>query len=319
MHLGQEIYSFFFKYGIYGIFGLFFSSIILSIIIFKTINISKKYNINFYDDFLNKITNNKIIINLIKIIVNIFLLISFYIMVAGFSEYVNQIINIEFLINIKLISIIFFLFFCYFIFNKKIEKIIKINSILIPFIIIIFILFGLKNISNINYNNLLIYNNNYNWIFSALFYVGYNSIALISFTTISHKLIKNKKNIYFISIIMGIIFFSLGSIIYFLLLNTENQGIPMLDVAIKFGGIYKYLYGVILLIAIFTTAISCGYSFLKNICKENNIKKYKIINLVTCILGIPISLLGFKNLINTIYPIFGVIALIQIYFLFKSK
>lgn len=93
--------------------------------------------------------------------------------------------------------------------------------------------------------------------------------------------------------------------------------IPMLYIANKFGGIYKYLYSITILIAIFTTAISEGYSFLENVSK-NNKKIYKSLNIIMCILAVPISLVGFANLVNIVYPIFGVIGMIQIIYILKN-
>ena len=50
---GQEIYLFFFSYGIIGIIGILISSIIIGFAIWKTFCIIHKYNINNYKEFLN--------------------------------------------------------------------------------------------------------------------------------------------------------------------------------------------------------------------------------------------------------------------------
>ncbi len=307
MHLGQEIYSFFYSFGVWGIFGIAIASIFLGVIIYKTLLISKKYNLNNYDELLNKIINNKIIKNIIKIIINIFLISSFYIMIAGFSAYFYQ----EYYIN-KVISAVFLVVLCYITFNKNAEKIIQINTILIPIIIIIFIFFGINNINNIENKNIIKINNNFLWIFSGIIYTSYNSITLIGLTGIMSKYLGSKKDCLKVAILTATIFMMLAMIIYLLLINMNSQvEIPMLYIANKFGRLYKILYSIIILIAIFTTAISEGYNFLTNISK-NNKKIYKIMNVVMCTLGIPISLVGFANLVNVIYPIFGIIGLFQI-------
>ena len=307
LHHGQEIYSFFYSFGKYGILGIIVSSILLGIIIYKTLIISKKYNLNNYNELLDKIINNQKIKKIIKIIINIFLISSFYIMIAGFSAYFYQEYNIN-----KIISSLFLVILCYFTFNKNAEKIIEINTILIPIIIIIFIIFGINNINKIENQNILEKNNNLLWIISAVIYTSYNSITLIGLTGIMSKHLKNKRNCIEVAILTSIIIMSLGIIIYLLLINMDKQvEIPMLYIANKFGGIYKYLYSITILIAIFTTAISEGYNFLENISK-NNKKIYKTINAIMCILAVPISLLGFANLVNVIYPIFGIIGIIQI-------
>ena len=286
---------------------------LLGIIIYKTLIISKKYNLNNYNELLNKIIKNKKIQKIIKIIINIFLISSFYIMIAGFSAYFYQ----EYKIN-KIISSLLLVILCYITFNKKAEKIIQINTILIPIIIIIFIIFGINNINKIENNNLIQANNNYLWIISAIMYTSYNSITLIGLTGIMNKHLKNKKNCIEVAILTAIIITSLGIIIYLLLINMDKQvEIPMLYIANKFGGIYKYLYSITILIAIFTTAISEGYSFLENVTK-NNKKIYKNLNIIMCILAVPISLVGFANLVNIVYPIFGVIGMIQIIYILKN-
>ena len=56
---GQEIYIFFFKYGINGLVGITISSLILGIIISKTLKIIKENNIQNYKEFLDIIINKK--------------------------------------------------------------------------------------------------------------------------------------------------------------------------------------------------------------------------------------------------------------------
>ena len=314
MHLGQEIYSFFYSFGIYGIFGIIIASIFLGMIIYKTLIISKKYNLNTYNELLNKVIKNKIIENIIKTIIDIFLISSFYIMIAGFSAYFYQ----EYSIN-KIISSLFLVILCYITFNKNAEKIIQINTILIPIIIIIFILFGINNINNIEGKNIIKTNNNFLWIISGIIYTSYNSITLIGLTGIMNKYLKNKKDCLKVAILTSIIFMALAMIIYLLLINMDiNVEIPMLYVANTFGNPYKILYSIIILIAIYTTAISEGYNFLANVSK-NNIKTHKLANIIMCALGIPISLLGFANLVNVIYPIFGIIGMLQISAILYNK
>ena len=314
MHHGQEIYSFFYIFGKWGILGIIIASVLLGIIIYKTLIISKKYNLNSYNELLNRVVNNQKIKKIIKIIINIFLISSFYIMIAGFSAYFHQEYNIN-----KIISSIALVILCYITFNKNAEKIIQINTILIPIIIIIFIIFGINNINKIENSNIIENNNTFLWIISAIIYTSYNSITLIGLTGIMNKYLKNKRECIEVATLTSSIIMALGIIIYLLLINMDKQvEIPMLYIANKFGGIYKYLYSITILIAIFTTAISEGYSFLENVSK-NNKSIYRIINIIMCTLAVPISLLGFANLVNIIYPIFGIVGMIQIIYILISK
>ena len=75
---GQEVYLFFYSYGIRGIIGIFISSILMGVIIYKTLILVKENEINNYRDFLNLIikkkeSNNFLNIkNIVNIIINMF-------------------------------------------------------------------------------------------------------------------------------------------------------------------------------------------------------------------------------------------------------
>ena len=128
---GKEIYLFFNRYNSNGLIGIILASMILGIITYKTLYLIKKYNINKYEELLNIITKNKIMVNIIKTIVNIFLLIGFFIMIAGFAAYLEQELKINKIIGSMLIA-----FLCYITFNKDIEGIAKVSIALIPIIIV---------------------------------------------------------------------------------------------------------------------------------------------------------------------------------------
>ena len=84
-----------------------------------------------------------------------------------------------------------------------------------------------------------------------------------------------------------------------------------------FGTGYKYLYGLIILGAIITTAISDAFGFLNNVAKDK--KKYNILNKVICSTSVLVSSFGFSNLVNNIYPVFGILGIIQLILILKCK
>lgn len=191
MHHGQEIYTFFNRYGIKGLIGLIFSMFLMSYIIYKTFKISLYKNANIYQDFLidilpYKLKNNKILVLTINNIINLFLLISFNIMVAGFSTYFSQELSFPKIIGGLLITIISFITF-----YKGIEGVIKINTYLIPSLIVLIIFLGIKKIETIEIikeNIKSLY-----WIISGVLYASYNSITLIPILISLREELNNKK------------------------------------------------------------------------------------------------------------------------------
>ena len=159
------------------------------------------------------------------------------------------------------------------------------------------------------------------WIISSILYASYNSVTLISMLIPMKKYINSKKNIIFISLMCMIIIFVLALIIYSLI-DTINGDISKIDLPVvyavgKFGEMYKYLYGVIIISAITTTAISSAYGFLNNI--SDTQKKYKRYNLLICITSVFVAFIGFSNLVNILYPLFGFLGLVQLIFILKCK
>lgn len=108
---GQEMYVFFFSFGIKGFIGILISSIFMGIVIYQTLKILNKYEIKNYKEFLeillskNKNTNIK---NIVNLLVNTFILVTFFIMIAGFGAYFEQEFSINSLMRKYHVSYIMF-------------------------------------------------------------------------------------------------------------------------------------------------------------------------------------------------------------------
>ena len=93
---GQEIYLFFYRFGAKGILGIVFCNVLMGMVIYKTLYTVYKKNINSYKEFLDVVFKfkNKFkcfnIISIINFIINIFLIVTFFIMIAGFGAYFSQ-------------------------------------------------------------------------------------------------------------------------------------------------------------------------------------------------------------------------------------
>lgn len=190
---GQEIYTFFNKYGEYGLIGLTISIALISVIIYKTFKNVMENKIDSYQEFLinimpQKLKNNKILIFTINNIINIFLLISFNIMVAGFATYFFQELSIS-----KWIGAIIIAMLAFSIFSKSINGVIKINTYLIPTIIVLIVFLGINKINTIEIFE-QVDNTSLYWIISSILYTSYNSITLIPILVSLKNQISTKKD-----------------------------------------------------------------------------------------------------------------------------
>ena len=311
---GKEIYLFFYRYGIHGLIGICICSILMGYLFYKTFLIIKNYNVKNYNDFLNVIFKNKFLKETNKILINIFLLISFFIMIAGFGAFLKQNFNINYTIGTSIITAI-----CFIVFLNDLKGLSKINSILVPILIFFIIVIGmisLKNIESVlcirnNATEINLYNN---FFLQSIIYSSYNFILLIPIIVNFYDKL-NKKNIVRISVISVLIFSVLLLSEYFLLalkngIEISKLEMPAIYIVGTMSSLLKKIYGIIILFSIITTAVSEGMGFLKvlNINKNDNWK----VSLMMCISGMIVSYLGFGTLVKILYPAIGVMGLMQI-------
>lgn len=311
---GQEIYLFFFSYGKKGILGIIVSSILLGIIIYKTIVIIKEKQITTYKEFLENIIPEKIrkekILEIINTIINIFILITFYIMIAGFGGYLAETIEIPQIIGSSILAII-----CIIIMSKETKGIVKVSEAIVPILILFIIIIGIYTLSSTNIinkiNEMEIVKGS-NWLVSGVIYASYNSILLIPVLISINKII-TKKEISKTAIIITLTTFILAISIFISMLkidvNIRKLEMPVSYVINTQLPKLKIAYGIVILTSILTTAISLIAGLMQNVKKQNN---KKIILYLICISSIPISQIGFSALIQLLYPIFGYIGILQI-------
>ena len=303
---GKEIFTFFNVHGLYGLIGLLISISIIGVVIYKTLKIIIQNNISSYSDLINTISSRLHFINTIFCnIVNIFLAISFVVMVAGFSAYFAQEFNLPNIYGAAVIAILSF-----FTFLNSIKGMVKINKVFIPFLIFIILFLGLKN-----FNSILCFEFNYgiskfNWFISSLLYASYNLIVIFPILIGMKNYIKNLKQAKLISMLVCLCLFFVACTLFllnnFYFMQIKNLDLPTIFIASNLGHICKYICGIAILGAIFTTAISSGYGFLSNLSITNR-KIYITVTTFMCLLSILLSNLGFSNLLNLLYPILGFI------------
>lgn len=322
---GQEMYLFFFSYGMKGLIGIVVSCTLMGLIIYKSLCLIDKYNIRTYKEFLEMFIRPKEnesffnLKNIVNTVINIFILVTFFIMIAGFGAYFEQELGIGSLVgSIVLASL------CFFIFMTSIKGVVKANEILVPILIMFVVVIGIMNIVKINLpelDNYVVRTNFSSYLLSAILYCSYNSILLLPVLITLKDYLRDKKQIGAIAGISTVISIVLSFVIFLLLVRVDvdiaNLEMPAVYVVSHMFKFLRLAYGFIILGSIFTTAISLGASFLQNVCKSK--RSYTQVALFMCITSVLVSNFGFSNLINSLYPIFGYLGIVQILSLLCKK
>lgn len=312
---GQEIYSFFYIYGVKGLIGIIITFILISLTIYKSLKIICKNDINNYDEFLKIFIKKERVTKVINKILNILLLVTFYIMVAGFGAYFQQEIGISQIIGSTILAIL-----CVIIFFKDVKCVLKVSRFIVPILIVFIIIIGGINLFDMNYE-IEIPLSKGRWLLSSISYCSYNMILLIPVLISIRKQITKESNIKYITILSGNFMIIMSVMVYMLLtkidVDISTLQMPIVYLISNFYGHFKIIYAFIILASIFTTAISIGMGLLQNISK--NKKSYTQFVLFMCITSLIICNFGFSKLVNFVYPFFGYIGIIQLNFIIKEK
>lgn len=277
--------------------------------LYFVLNYIKKYRIKNYDEYINKLFNkNKFLSYLNENIITIFLLFTFYIMELGFINLLFQQYNISKYIGMAIISIS-----VYFVLIGNVKNVIKVNVFLVPILILAMLYISISGITKFSNTELnLLTNNNNMFIIDAILYASYNFIMLLPLLVSinDEKITKKEIKIVCISIFIILV---ISSILILILLNyfdISNIEIPIIYIS-NFINNESVIIGVILiLLAIFTSIICVGYSFLNNISKSKKIYKRNLI--IMCLFSFLIVNFSFASTMKVTYTFLGVLGFIQI-------
>ncbi|MBE5821551.1 MAG: hypothetical protein E7311_03060 [Clostridiales bacterium] len=304
---GREIYTFFNIYKDNIVFILISTFLVFYFTIYYTLKLSYKSKIYNYNQLTNKLFGKRIN-KVVDKILNIFLLIIFSIMVAGFGEFMYTVLGIP-----KIWGSLVLLIICFITLLNNIEGIMKVSVFIVPIIILSII--GLF-IFEVNSNNILIKENieaiNF---FSGIIYASYNLVIAIPVIVSSSKIIENVREIKYISLISSSILLVLIILIYLILEEymyiIKNISMPLLYIARLVNNSMYILYLIVIAISIYSTAVSTQYSLVQKYNKE----RYILAILATGILSLIISFISFNKLIDICFPIIGWIGIIQTFYI----
>jgi len=318
---GQEIAQFFGGYGLKGLYGIIVAGVLFGFIgSFLLIKVYE-HRIISYSDWLGPLFG-KPFQWIVESILTILLLSWYCVMLAGSGALFEEQMGLTREMGIWLMSSITFTTFLF-----SMKGLALMNEILVPVLVIGIIFVG----GLVIYNNPIIISdevgitlqmNTGNWLTSALLYVSYNSIGAVMVMSSLYPIINHKGTAIGGGMMGGM---GLGLLAFFLLLPililyTDIQGveIPMMAIAAKFGGTIRILYGGLLWFAMLTTAAANGFVVIQNIERKFKLN-HPLVCLFFCIGAVPLASFGFKNLVRTLYPLFGYIGIILFVIMIYKK
>ncbi|GIM28991.1 transporter [Clostridium polyendosporum] len=323
---GKEITQFFTSYGYKSFIGIILCGIFYICMCSIISRISIRYNLNSYSELINIVSPN-FLGKITGFITTFYLVSSASIILAGSGAIMNQFFGIPKIIGTLIMATLALLTLM-----KETSGLIEINSLIVPSLIIVtstililYLMFYRDIITLDHMKNLGAKKDE--WWLSTILYAGYNILCCSGvLVPLSTEMKKTK------TMILGITLGSIGLTILCLFINLMlmlNQPyiyqyeIPLLYITNRFGKLMQLMLLIIIWLEMFSTEVSDVYSISKTLDRTFKLK-YKYGIFLVIVIALPISQIGFTNLISTLYPIFGALSLFFIcqcicFYIYKMK
>lgn len=309
---GKEITQFFTSYGYKSFIGILLCGLMYIFLCNLISKLSCQFNLKSYNEIINLVSPG-FLGKITDFITSFFLLSSSAIILAGSGALLHQYFGISKWVGIILMSILSIITLL-----KDTKGLVSINSFIVPclitVILTIFSLYLLFYRDNLTISNLqTISYERKHWLISALLYGGFNVLCCSGVLVPLSNEIRDKTSLKY-----GIILGSLGLTILSILINVMlmlnkpyiyKYEIPLLYITNRFGKSIQIVLLIIIWLEMFSTEVSDIYSIGKTLEQAFKIPFKKSIFIVLAI-AIPISQVGFSNLITVLYPAFGAVSMI---------
>jgi len=309
---GQEVLQFFTLYGRTGFIGIILATVLFCYFGISIMKISRDLKADSHLELVKFAAGPRLGVLLDWLITLSFIGV-LVVMAAGSGAIAEEHFNLPPLYGSLAIIILSFLTVI-----SGVNNVIKAIGIVVPFLLIIVLgvaVFSILNdpltIKKIGILESLEAPVTRSWLFSSFLYVSYNILLAVAILTPLGVEAQNKKNL-----ICGGILGGLGLGIGVLAISLAIISgvpeilpfqVPMVFLAYRLNPLLAFVYGIILFLEIYTTAVSILYGFVARIA-YTKIMRF-IWAAIACAGAIFAGQLGFSKIITTIYPLMGFVGL----------
>ncbi|RJQ32518.1 MAG: hypothetical protein C4589_00590 [Peptococcaceae bacterium] len=150
------------------------------------------------------------------------------------------------------------------------------------------------------------------WLWASILYVSYNMVVPVAVLSSLGRTVPLKTGV--IGGALGGLGLGLAAALIFLVnlsFYPEIAGyqVPLLFAAGRLGSVFQWALGLLIWLAIFTTAIADAHGFASRLSPGGGIR-YRLFGIGACLLVLPLANFGFASLVRVFYPFFGYAGLI---------
>ena len=317
---GREVVEFFTGYGVWGIGGSIVSAFLFAFVGMQIAQISSRMQAKSHNQVLARLfgtTGGA----LIDVILNFFLYGVGVIMLAGAGAALGQQFGWAPITGSIVMTVLVILTLC-----LNLKSIIYLISAVIPFLLLIIIAIMVYAVFNGNFDvahqdahaaqfsviNLLGWTVP-SWLASGVLYACFNIGVGFPMLAVMGGMNKSAKEAGFGGILgglgLGVLIIFLNIALYLNIDKLHDIDIPTLLLASEIHPALAYLTVAAVIAMIYSTAVGMFFAFTSR-WAEPNTNKFKVIAIISTVIGIWLSEYGFGRLVGSVYPLMGVLGVV---------
>ena len=311
---GQEVLQFFTSFGLWSFAGIAIAAICVLFMSRQTAKLGYRYDVVSHEVPLHKLFG-KTAGTLVDYIFAFFMYGIAIIMIAGSGSAFEESFGIEpWIGSIVLLVLVFFTLLLDF------DKIVSVLGAVTPFLIIAVLIISLVNIFNpdvalseVSQAADISRTPTGLWWFDAITYSGVVIGVAFSFLSImgsdADKQFVARRGAVYGAVIFLVMLLLLNTGMLAVLDEANHVALPTLVLANAIHPVFGTLFSIIIILLIYNTVVGLMYAFLARFTKPYSLK-YKIWLVASLIIGYILTFIGFIDLVNFFYPIFGYVGVL---------
>lgn len=319
---GKEVLEFFTGYGIWGVGGSIVSAFLFAFVGMQIAQISSKMQAKSHNQVLNRLFGPTAGA-LVDVVLNFFLYGVGVIMLAAASATLTQHFGWAPITGSIVMAVLVILTLC-----LNLKTIIYLISAVIPFLLLIIIAIMLYSVFNGNFD---VANQNVHaaeftvinllgwtvpsWAMSGVLYAAFNIGVGFPMLAVIGGMTKSDKEAGFGGAVgglgLGVLIIFLNFALYLNIDKLHDIDIPTLLLANEIHPMLAYLTVAAVIAMIYSTAVGMFFAFTSRWAQPNT-NKFRVIAIITTVIGIWLSNYGFGRLVGSVYPLMGVLGVVII-------
>ncbi len=317
---GRELSEFFVKFGAAGIVGLLIAGLLFSFVGYAVLDICRTNKISDYNLFMDRVMGKRIG-TIVELAVVLFMFILYATMLSASASAIRQAFNLPFTAMVIVSALA-----CFVLLLFDLDGLVAFNARLAPFMIAGTILIGIyafvtQTVPTSAISDGFTGPTSSTWWFSACVYASYNIVTAISVLAAMGHMVSSQRDAAFSGIMGGVMMTVLGLFLCVPLFQHKadimNTDIPILAIVTEYGTFFEYMYLLLLLCAILTTAISNAFTLSRWLNGRYSVKPIYAKLAVTALASV-FAHVGFSVFVSKVYPLFAAAGAIEIIYIVKT-